>query len=79
MGVQTRQEQLFIPREMLDAANIPPDYDVVVTCYDGAILITEAEMDDEIPEQVYKLAEELGISRAQTKAALVTSGEIIRK
>jgi len=68
------QEQLFIPREMLDSANIPPDYDVVVTCYDGAIMITEAPMDDGVPEDVYKLAEEFGISRSKTRTALITSG-----
>lgn len=71
---ENQQEQLFIPREILEAANIPSDYDVTVTCYDGIIIITEAEMDDGIPMQVYRLVEEFVISRSQTRAALITNG-----
>lgn len=62
--------ELSIPKRMVDAANIPIGYDLKVTCVDGAIVITESDMDDGIPSDVYELCGELGISRSKVRIAL---------
>ena len=79
MGKYTNcTEQLFIPRAMLDAAGLPLDYDVVVCCYDGVIVITEAPQSREIPEDICVKDEEFGVARLITKTAFIT-GECAEK
>ena len=49
-----------IPAELLEAAHIPPDSDITITCVDGAIIIGEAGL-FAIPDELSELIADLGI------------------
>ena len=60
-------DEFYIHPAILAMANISPGRGLAVTIHDGSIVITS---DDEIPEDVYRLCEHFGISRAKTRAVL---------
>lgn len=55
------EEELHIPQELLDSANIPLDSDLDVICAEGAIIISASDILDRLPDELRGLFEDLGI------------------
>ena len=60
-----------IPKKILTDANIPLDSDLEVVCTDKKILILPKNYIEEIPKELIKLCEDMGI--AKEKAGVILS------
>ena len=56
------EPDISISNELLEAANIPLNSDIGITCTDGAIIITASDLLTMIPCELCQLFDELGIS-----------------
>ena len=69
---QCDEDDLHVPVELLEAAGISENSDLDVICIDGAIVIMEADILDNLPEDLRELFDDLGINPD-------TSREVMRK
>lgn len=53
--------ELTLPHELLEAADIPVDSDLEIICGSGVVVILEADLLDELPDDLRELFDELGI------------------
>lgn len=53
--------ELTLPYELLAAADIPVESDLEVICGSGAVVILEADLLDDLPDDLRELFDELGI------------------
>jgi bifunctional DNA-binding transcriptional regulator/antitoxin component of YhaV-PrlF toxin-antitoxin module len=55
------EDELHIPHELLESADIPVDSDLDVICSEGAIVIAASDILDRLPDELRGLFEDLGI------------------
>lgn len=63
-----------IPAELLEAAHIPPDSDITITCVDGALIISEAEL-FALPDELSALLDDLGIDPENVRVSFTGGDE----
>lgn len=75
-GVQAEDEEceLTLPNNWLEAAEIPIDSDLEISCMPGAIIITGADMLDGLPDELKGLFEELGIDPGTVREVMREEG-----
>lgn len=66
--------ELGIPNKLLEAANISPNSDIEIICKEGAIVITEADLLDMIPDELCRLFAELDISPETVRSVIKNGG-----
>ena len=69
--------KVVIPSVLLQSANINPNCGIKVNCVDGAIIITEDDRYNLIPQEVYELCAEFGISKAKVRAILEEEMQLV--
>jgi len=63
-----------IPAELLEAAHIPPDSDITITCAEGAIIISEADI-FALPDELSALLDDLGIDPENVRVSFTGGDE----
>jgi len=72
------KSEISLPNELLEAANIPLDSDIEIVCTEGAIIITEVDLLDMIPDELCQLFAELNIS-PETVRSVIRSGGVLNE
>ena len=75
--MENKKFKLEIGGETLAKANVNPENGVTVTIENGAILITETDVLDAVPDELRELFEELGVGEDAVRAVLRENGEIL--
>lgn len=60
-GEDEEEFEFTVPHSLLNAAEIPDDSDLEVTCTKGAIIVTAGDILDSLPEDLCGLFRDLGI------------------
>ena len=66
--------EFSIPAELLEAAHIPPDSDITITCAEGAIIISEADI-FALPDELSALLDDLGIDPENVRVSFMGGDE----
>lgn len=69
------EKEMVLPNELLEAANIPIGSDVEIVCTEGAIIITEKDLLNMIPDELCQLFAELNIN-PETVRDVIRSGGV---
>jgi bifunctional DNA-binding transcriptional regulator/antitoxin component of YhaV-PrlF toxin-antitoxin module len=56
------EDELTLPHELLEAAQIPLGSDLEVVCAKGAVVIMEADLLDSLPDELRELFDDLGVN-----------------
>jgi bifunctional DNA-binding transcriptional regulator/antitoxin component of YhaV-PrlF toxin-antitoxin module len=67
---------LTVPHELLEEAEIPEDADLEVICAKGAVIITEGDILDDLPDDLRLLFEDLDID-PETVRDVMKSGDLV--
>lgn len=67
---------LTVPHELLEEAEIPEDADLEVICAKGAVIITEGDILDSLPDDLRLLFEDLDID-PETVRDVMKSGDLV--
>lgn len=71
------EEELHIPHELLESADIPLDSDLDVICAEGAIVITASDILDRLPDELRGLFEDLGIDPSTVRDVMRKEGYFV--
>lgn len=71
------EDYLNVPVELLEAAGIPEDSDLDVICIDGAVVIVEADILDNLPENLRGLFDDLGINPDTVREVMRKEGYFV--
>ena len=70
-------DDLNVPVELLEAAGIPEGSDLDVICIDGAVVIMEADILDNLPEDLRELFDDLGINPDTVREVMRKEGYFV--
>lgn len=71
------EDDLHVPVELLEAASIPEDSDLDVICIDGAVIIMEEDILNNLPEDLRELFDDLGISPDTVREVMRKEGYFV--
>lgn len=71
------EDDLNVPVELLEAAGILEDSDLDVICIDGAIVIMEADILDNLPDDLRELFDTLGIDPGTVREVMRKEGYFV--
>lgn len=74
MLMEDEADLFQIPQALLAEAGIPENADLDIVCQEGMILILPLEEEEEIPEELRPIFEELGFSKEQVRIILGAEG-----
>lgn len=74
---QCDEDDLHVPVEFLEAAGIPEGSDLEIICTAGAIVIMEADILDNLPEDLRGLFGDLGISPDTVREVMRKEGYFV--
>ena len=68
--------ELTLPHELLEAAEIPADSDLEIICGSGAVVILEADLLEDLPDDLRELFDELGIRPEVVREVMRKGGAV---
>lgn len=68
------EDELSVPYELLEAAGIPIDSDLDVSCYPGTIVIRESDLLDRLPDDLKTLFQSFGIQPDTVREVMKKEG-----
>lgn len=68
------EDELTLPHELLEAAQISRASDLEVICARGVVVIMEADLLDSLPDELRELFDDLGISPDTVRAVMRNGG-----
>lgn len=68
---------LTLPNELLEAAEIPEGSDLNIVCADRAIVIMEADILDNLPDELRELFDQLGINPDTVREVMRKEGYFV--
>ncbi|OLN30070.1 hypothetical protein [Desulfosporosinus metallidurans] len=68
------EDELTLPHELLEAAQIPLDSDLEVVCAKGTVVIMEADLLDSLPDELRELFADLGINPDTVREVMRNGG-----
>ena len=71
------EDELHIPDVLLEAAGIPEDSDINIIYTDGAIVITEADILDNLPDELRELFANIGIDPDTVREVMRKEGYFV--
>jgi bifunctional DNA-binding transcriptional regulator/antitoxin component of YhaV-PrlF toxin-antitoxin module len=71
------EDELCIPGEMLEAAGIPKDSDLIIIYTDGAIVITESDILDNLPDELRELFANIGVNPDTVREVMRKEGYFV--
>jgi len=71
------EDELCIPGEMLEATGIPKDSDLNIIYTDGAIVITEADILDNLPDELRDLFANIGVDPDTVRQVMRKEGYFV--
>ncbi len=71
------EDELHIPRKLLESADIPSDSDLDVICAEGAIVIAASDILDRLPDELRGLFEDLGIDPNTVREVMRKEGYFV--
>ena len=71
------EDELHIPRELLESANIPLDSDLDVISAEGAIVIVPSDIINRLPDELRGLFEDLGIDPSTVRDVMRKEGYFV--
>lgn len=71
------EDELNMPAELLEASGIPEDSDLDVICIDGAVIIMEADILNNLPDKLRELFDMLGICPDTVREVMRKEGYFI--
>lgn len=74
---EDEEDELSVPCELLEAAGIPIDSDLDVACYPGAIVITELDVLNRLPDGLGALFQSFGIRPDTVREVMKKEGYFV--
>lgn len=71
------EDELCIPGEMLEAAGIPKDSDLNIIYTDGAIVIMQADILDNLPDELRELFANIGVNPDTVREVMRKEGYFV--
>ena len=68
------EDDLVLPNDLLEAAEIPEGSDLEIVCTAGAIVIMESDILDSLPDELRELFDELGIDPGTVREVMRNGG-----
>jgi len=68
---------LTLPNELLEAAEIPEDSDLDIFCTAGAIVIMKADILDKLPDELRELFNKLGVNPGTVREVMRKEGYFV--
>lgn len=70
-------DELFVPAELLEAAGIPADNELDVICIEGAVIIREADILNNLPEEFRELLDALDVDPDVVRGVMRKEGYFV--